>query len=268
MKKSIPPFNEATLQSVSKVIGNAFSNSEIYDLLVASNIPDIAVGITKWRRVFSALADKQNKTHDAIHIIGFLRRGIAPERFVGRRDEHLALVQALNSVLVFAGLEATDEGRIRTVSRATTLADAEKRANELRYHLETRGVHEEILKFCRTELVEKNYFHAVFEATKSVADRIRTISGSSKDGGQLATEALSLGKSRTPLVRINALSSESELSEQKGFCNLVEGFFGMFRNTTAHSPKIYWEINQSDALDIMTIASLIHRKLDNSESQS
>lgn len=26
----------------------------------------------------------------------------------------------------------------------------------------------------------------------------------------------------------------------------------MFRNTTAHAPKIIWEINESDALDIMS----------------
>jgi hypothetical protein len=35
----------------------------------------------------------------------------------------------------------------------------------------------------------------------------------------------------------------------------------MFRNTTAHAPKIIWEINENDALDILSTISLIHRRL-------
>jgi len=44
--------------------------------------------------------------------------------------------------------------------------------------------------------------------------------------------------------------------------NLLKGVFGTFRNTTAHAPKITWEINEQDALDILSMISLIHRKLD------
>ena len=47
--------------------------------------------------------------------------------------------------------------------------------------------------------------------------------------------------------------------------NLLIGLFGMFRNTTAHIPKIKWEINKQDALDILSLASLVHRKLDNTK---
>ena len=44
--------------------------------------------------------------------------------------------------------------------------------------------------------------------------------------------------------------------------NLLKGVFGTFRNTTAHVPKVTWEINEQDALDILSMISLIHRKLD------
>ena len=44
--------------------------------------------------------------------------------------------------------------------------------------------------------------------------------------------------------------------------NLIEGLFGAFRNMTAHTPKIYWNITEQDALDILTTISLIHRRLD------
>ena len=50
-------------------------------------------------------------------------------------------------------------------------------------------MHAEVLKFCRAELLEDNYFHAVLEATKSVADRLRGLSGLSEDGSELADQA-------------------------------------------------------------------------------
>jgi len=39
--------------------------------------------------------------------------------------------------------------------------------------------------------------------------------------------------------------------------------FSAFRNTTAHAPKIHWNITELDALDILTTMSLVHRRLDN-----
>jgi len=44
--------------------------------------------------------------------------------------------------------------------------------------------------------------------------------------------------------------------------NLLKGLFGSFRNTTAHAPKITWTIEEIDALDILSMVSLVHRRLD------
>ncbi|MFK4792389.1 TIGR02391 family protein [Sphingobium sp. ZW T5_29] len=47
-------------------------------------------------------------------------------------------------------------------------------------------------------------------------------------------------RTRTPpMITINPLSSESERGEQHGFANLINGTFGMFRNSTAHEPRIH-----------------------------
>jgi len=40
-----------------------------------------------------------------------------------------------------------------------------------------RGIAGDVLRFCRPELLEGNYFHAVFEATKSVAQKLRDRTG-------------------------------------------------------------------------------------------
>ncbi|GJD94497.1 TIGR02391 family protein [Methylobacterium iners] len=64
------------------------------------------------------------------------------------------------------------------------------------------------------------------------------------------------------MLAINALQTDSEWSEQKGFANLVKDVFGMFRNPTAHAPKIHWAMAKADAEDLLTLVSLIHRRLD------
>jgi uncharacterized protein (TIGR02391 family) len=119
-----------------------------------------------------------------------------------------------------------------------------------------------VLRFCKAELLQENYFHAVFEATKSVADKIREKAGLTSDGADLVEKAFGLGQTNTPKLALNTLQTESEQSEHKGFANLLKGMFGMFRNVTAHVPKIKWTINEEDAIDSLTLASLLHRKLD------
>jgi uncharacterized protein (TIGR02391 family) len=111
-------------------------------------------------------------------------------------------------------------------------------------------------------LLADNYFHAVFEATKSVADKLRLKTGLSADGAELADQALAIGKQGHPRLAFNSLQTESEQSEQRGLTNIIKGAFGAFRNTAAHAPKIYWPIAEQDALDILTMLSLIHRRLD------
>jgi len=44
--------------------------------------------------------------------------------------------------------------------------------------------------------------------------------------------------------------------------NLFVGTFGTFRNVTAHGPKISWPIFEEDALDLLTLVSFLHRRLD------
>ena len=40
----------------------------------------------------------------------------------------------------------------------------------------------------------------------------------------------------------------------------------MFRNPTAHEPKIDWNVTELDALEILGIISYCHRRLDNAKT--
>jgi uncharacterized protein (TIGR02391 family) len=179
-----------------------------------------------------------------------------PQEFAERRDR-------LNTILAFSGLYVGDDGRARWSKKAKNLDQALERASRLNAILVSRGVHADVLAFCRAELLQNNYFHAVFEATKSIASKIRSLSGLTCDGAELAQGAFGLLKDGSPpRLAINELKTDTDRGEQRGFANLLVGIFGTVRNPLAHTPKIEWPMEEADALDILTLASLIHRKLD------
>jgi transcriptional regulator of aromatic amino acid metabolism len=134
-----------------------------------------------------------------------------PERFEPMRAN-------VNRALAFSGLAVDAAGQIYAVDRAQTLSEAQRRADELRADLTTRGVHPDVLRFCRAELVADNYFHAVLEATKSIADKLRVKSGLSEDGAKLVDATLC---GSAPRIAINDLLTDSQRSEQSGFANLL-----------------------------------------------
>ena len=89
--------------------------------------------------------------------------------------------------------------------------------------------------------------------------KIRDKTGLTTDGAELVDRAFGLA---APLLAVNSLQTEPEQSDQKGFANLLKGIFGTFRNVTAHAPRITWKIEEQDALDLLTMVSYLHRRLD------
>lgn len=261
-KQILPPINGSVLEGISKVLGdtsNGLTGTEIGKFLQEVNIPDIDSTNTKWKRLYNAFVTFQNRQQLSNNILTFINKSLNPARFIGRNEQFEDTRFELNKRLSFIGLELTDKGQFRKITESKTILEAEERANRLKSKLEQRNAHSLIFTFCKAELLAENYFHTVFEAVKSIAETIRQKTGLIEDGSELIDKAFSI---KNPLIKINSLSTETEESEHKGFANLIKGVFGMFRNTTAHAPKIIWNIDENDALDILSTISLIHRKLD------
>ena len=263
--QQLPPFDSQHLESICKVIGDTadgLTGPEIGRVLEECRIPDVTPEMTKWKRLFNALAEIQNQRGIGNHTLMVVTRAMKPVRFTASPGLFERQRDRLNAILAFSGMSLGDDGQLRRIDRAATLSDALARANRLRATLESRGVHPDVLLFCRAELLQENYFHAVFEAMKSIAAKIRQKSGLATDGAALVTSAFALGANLTPMLAINALATETDRGEQRGFVNLLIGLFGTIRNPAAHNAKIEWPMSEQDALDILTMASLIHRKLD------
>ena len=260
-----PKLNDARLQALCDIIGDTdagLTGSEIGRCFASCNIADPHPGSTKRHRLFAALRARQDADGCANGVLAFVKYVMDPVRYVGRASELEIRRSAVNAVLAFRSVSVGEDGRLRRAKAARTIFEAEAAASVLRKALVQRQVHCDVLKFCRSELMVDNYFHAVFEATKSIAEKLRQKAGVVSDGGRLVDEVLGLGASGVPRLAFNSLRTESERSEHTGLMNLIKGLFGAFRNTTAHRPKIDWKMTEQDALDVLTTVSLVHRRLD------
>ncbi|MFH6967214.1 TIGR02391 family protein [Flavobacterium sp. FlaQc-28] len=257
-----PVFGAHILEGLCRTIGDTadgLTGTEIGQILLNSNIPDIDPQNTKWRRLYSAFAEWQNQHQCSNHILRFVQDTLQPVRYIGKEEIFHNRRLEVNKRLSFIGTELTEEGKFRLVAKATTIADAEQRASRLKHKLENRNVHTAVFEYCKAELLFENYFHSVFEATKSVADRLRKLTGLYADGNALVETAFS---TTNPLIKINNLLTDTDRSEHIGLCNLIKGVFGLIRNPTAHQPKIKFEITEEEALDILNTISYIHKRLD------
>jgi len=261
-------FSESELRAVAQALGDTeggLTNSEIDELLQVCGVADEMGPGTKWKRIYGNLWNRQARDGHRKAILAFIRKAMKPERYLRQPARFEAMRSSLNVALSFAALELDETGALHNAERIHTLTEAERRANELRSDLQVRGVHPDVLSFCRAELVADNYFHAVLEAAKSIFDKLRLLSGLSEDGAILVDKALC---GNTPLIAINSMTTESERSEQAGFANLIKGTYGMFRNPTAHEARVRWHMGKEDAEDLLSLASLIHRRLDSARLKS
>jgi uncharacterized protein (TIGR02391 family) len=254
----VPSLPDSQIEVLSRLLGDCGSGSDIGRVLNERGIEDKSGESTKWRRLYSVFREQQRVDRCANNVLDFVQAFLAPARFVGRAAEFESRRAELNVILAFSGLEFCADGTFRQVAAARTLDEAELRVRTIRAKFQGRSVHPEVLRYCRAELMQDNFFHAVFEAAKGLAQRIRELSGADADGAALVDVVFAIDR---PLLAFNTLQTETERSEHKGYAALLKGCFAAVRNPPAHVPKVLWN-GEDDAADHLTLISLLHRKLD------
>ena len=255
---AIPPFQESSVEVLARLLGECGSGSDISRVLADRGIRDDSGQSTKWRRLYSIFLGIQRRDRSSNRILDFIQSYLAPARFVGRNEEFEQHLIELNTVLAFSGLEFGADGQFRNRPAVATLPEAERRADKIKSKFQGRPIHPEVLRYCKAELMQDNYFHAVFEASKGLAQRIRDKAGVDGDGASLVDRVFSVEQ---PILALNTLQTETERAEHKGFASLLKGCFAAVRNPLAHEPKIMWD-GEDDAADYFTLISLLNRKLD------
>ena len=173
-------FSQGELEAIATALGDTsegLTGSEIGHLLASIKMIDPTPTATKWVRLHNAFVERQNRAQNRRAILEFMRHAMLPARHIKRPERFEPMRANLNRALAFSGLAVDAAGELVATDHVKTLPEASRRADELRADLVRRGVHADVLRFCRAELVADNYFHAVLEASKSIADKLRTKTG-------------------------------------------------------------------------------------------
>lgn len=253
-----PKLTDMQIEEVSKILGEYLSGTDISRHFADMGVADRSGESTKWRRLCATFKAYQAADGTPSKLLEFTRRLLEPSRYVNRQDAFEEARHAINAHLAFAGIEYRANGKFYGISAAETIDEAHKRVNTINAKFKGRRIHDEVSKYCKAELLQDNYFHAVFEAVKGLAQRIRDMSGEKLDGASLIDKVFAVDR---PILALNTLQTETEKSEHKGFALLLKGCFGAVRNPLAHEPKILWR-GEDDAADYLSLISLMHRKLD------
>lgn len=209
----------------------------------------------------------QNRYRGNKGVLQLIKALNEPVAYAGDLEGFRVFCSGLNRILRFHGVEYRDDGQFHSVNPTRTLSEAERRAAALGNKMASRRVHHEVRKYCEAEYMKEDYFHAVVEAYKGLAERIREKTGYTGDGLQLMRQSFERPSSRRggyPKLAFNKLTTASEKNEHDGFLDLLNGCTRFFRNPMSHTPKVKWHRDVDDAVDCLTLISLLHFILDDS----
>ena len=201
-KKQIPAFSSQQIEGLCKSLGDTsdgLKGSEIGHLLRECGMPDPTPNLTKWQRLYNAFGEDQNRSGIGTHVMQFIVKAMNPARYTTEPVLFRTRLNRINSVLAFSGYAITEQGKVRATEPVGTIGEALDRANRLHSALVQRAVYADVLRFCNAEILQENFFHAVFEAMKSITSKIRGLSGLTGDGADLVHAAFGM-KYGPPLI--------------------------------------------------------------------
>lgn len=258
------------IEEVAKLLGELVTGSKITMLFSVNGWKDHYTETgdkmlsTKWKRIYYTIVNEINKANSIAPFIKIIEDIMEPFIFRDNIESWKESKRDINRIIGFCGLELLDEGKVKSIKPIKTLQEAIDRTNSLLEKLQVYNIHEEIIKYCRPELLNENYFHSILEASKSVLQRIREMTNSSKDGNTLINEAF-IVKNPAIVIRENLLKDEQERSQYQGLKSLLNTICYLYRNPTAHSSKLFNPSSEQDAIQAFLLISMAHRQLDNCE---
>jgi uncharacterized protein (TIGR02391 family) len=123
---------------------------------------------------------------------------------------------------------------------------------------EVRNIHPELPSKARKLFDDGHWEQSVFEAFKFIENEVERISGlRGKTGYSLMMDAFNENNAK---VKLNALVTDSEIDEQRGYKSIFAGAAARIRNPRGHEVDI--GDTPDEAMDYLALASLLLRRLD------
>lgn len=256
------------IESISKILAEEITGNQITTMFQALHLLDFdkidnRPTSTKWRRINESVIDACNKQRTNQPLFEVIKYVMNPQNYIDRSDDYWNnLKRTLNSHLIFYGFEVSDSGNVQVIDAPKTFTDAKKRLKSFGDKLSSYDMHKDVLIYCREELFVDDYFHAIFEASKGVLDRVKKLSELSDDGNTLINNAFST-KRPIILIKGNFIQTQTERSEYNGLKSLLQTIVYLYRNPQAHELKLYNPKSETDAITAFSLMSLAFRTLDN-----
>lgn len=263
----LPIFDPQMTEAVANLLGQTdypgLTGTEIDTLLAQINVSSREPASNKRTSLYVTLHNTQVRQKCGNALGAFIARAMNPARYVNDHRRRMQLSDQLDAVLVLDGFKINEQGRLERGATANTLTEAAKLAGELQVELRRRDVHPELIKYCEEEVITTDLFHAMAEAAKSVPHHVRELTGHTADGQELYDASMGTDKT-TPILFINEFRTASEISEHKGFKNILIGIHGHYRNPRAHTTRHGSDEQLADLFDLFGLLSYVHRRLDTS----
>lgn len=250
-------FSANTIEKISRILAEEITGSKITNMLqnlYLEDSPKTIFGLaSKWERLYYAIVVSQNNTHSGDALLQIIEYIMDPVNFIGSAPGKFRnAIAELNAVLSLNGLEVNDSGKIRPTKKSTTFSQAYEKAANLKKDLQAFHIHPQVLAFCRPEILQENYFHLVFEASKCLFVELQALSRLTIDGNKLVNECFD---GKNPLIVMNKLTNNNDWEEHRGLQSLLNTIVYLYRNPKAHNPKIFSEDSKEDAITALLIIS-------------
>src|SRR5262245_60592219 len=98
----VTPFDSQQLESIARVLADTaegLSGSEIEHLLRECKMADPTPSMSKWKRLYNAFTEAQNRYQFGNHIIMFVNRAMKPVKYTTHPQTFAKRRDKLNSVL-------------------------------------------------------------------------------------------------------------------------------------------------------------------------
>jgi len=264
---ALPLVEHAYIERVASTLGatdGGLTNSEIRNVFRALRITNRSSHSTKRKIIHDVLCTEQDRRKGGDIVWAFVEECVKPVRYIDRPDLLKDRMSRLNEDLALAGFSIGPDGKVVEGVAAVTLEEAAARADRVIAELRQRGVHDQVFLYCMREVLQKDLFHAVHEATKGIFERLRKGTEELSDGVDLI-DACFKDRNGLPMIAINNYETETDKSEHRGFANLLRGAYGFWRNPTAHAVRIEVDLVERDVVDALTTIGYIHRVLDRAQ---
>ena len=256
----INKFDAQSIETISRIIGSIMTGSTITKMLEQLNIEDNSNQSTKWRRLDFVMRESQTTYGCGNKILEIIKYVFHPtSSWFSDNNEYKSSINEINKCISFYGYEVQEDGNIHLIKSSKTRTQANERYDLLKSKLIERNIHPQILEFCTQDIVNEDYFSIIFEASKSVYDRIRKMTGINLDGNRLIYTCFDL---KYPIIVFNSLKTDTEKNLYSGLKNILLSIAQIGRNPKAHTPKIYSYDSLDNCLDILNLISFSHKMLD------